>query len=189
MKKPAGHPRLKPAGNRGTTNFCPCVFSTKTPGSPSRGKPGAACIFCSAASLRAALETPRGRGNVTRSLKVFYSRKDEHGHVWTAVRKRLEEWVPEEAEALRQKASQAKRQKPKASRAQLREHRAAATKEAWAACKKRRRAATEEAAAPARKKYRAEVLAEQRRAMIAFYPDTPRRARETGNALSARVGQ
>ena len=88
---------------------------------------------------------------------------------------------------LKKKASQAKRQKPKASRAQLKEHRAAATKEAWAACKKRRKAVTEEAAAPARKKYRAEVLAEQRRAMIAFYPDTPRRARETGDALSARV--
>jgi len=171
-KKPAGHPRMKPAGNRGTTNFCPgcegkhCVFSTKTPGSASQGKPGAVCSFCSAASLRAALETPRGRGNVTRSLKVFYSRKDEHGHVWTAVKERLEEWVPEEAEALTKKASQAKREKPRASRADLRERRAAATNDAWDACKKRRRAVTEEAAAPARKKYRAEVHAEQRRADI-----------------------
>ena len=114
-KKPAANPRKRPAGQRGKTNFCPgcegkhCVFSTNTPGSASRGKPGAACIFCSAASLRAALETPRGKGNVTRSLKVFYSRKDEHVHVWTAVKERLAEWVPEEAEALTKKALQAKR--------------------------------------------------------------------------------
>ena len=124
---------------------------------------------------------------MVRSLKLFYRHREQHGHVWEAVKERLESWVPEEAEALKRKASQAKRAKPKCTRAQIRQKKADAAKECWEKCKKRRKPMTASPDVQARKRYRAEVLADQRRGMVAFYPDTPRRARASGHDLEAMV--
>ena len=48
-----------------------CVFSTKDPGQAAyRGTKGC-CMFCSEETMRQALSTPRGRGNVSQALRAF----------------------------------------------------------------------------------------------------------------------
>eukprot|EP00438_Fugacium_kawagutii_P012731 Skav203736 [mRNA] locus=scaffold68:197214:199967:+ [translate_table: standard] len=59
--------------------------------------------------------------------------------------------------------------------------------EQWKECKKRRQPSTATPDPKALKAYRSAVLADQRRANISFYPETPRRERAAGDALTALV--
>ena len=188
-------PRKRPASKHGSTDTCrgafgaPCRFSTAAPGRPAaaRNKGADRCCFCASSAMTQALATARGGGIVARQLKVFKSFGEAEPSILAEALRRVELWAPDRAEALRAKAQEPKRQKPKATRCELRAKRAAEVESRWETCKAKRRAVTAEPTPKRRKTYRAAVLADQRFAKRRFFPETPRRARATGTDLVAAV--
>ena len=87
LKKPATSrkpTRQRPAGRRGQSNFCggnelgPCQFNTRHMAQASRGRTGQrCCIFCQKPEMDVALGTARGRGSISRSLKLFAAFEDQ----------------------------------------------------------------------------------------------------------------
>lgn len=187
----------KPAGKRTGNpkrkgNVCPadgCCFNTSSPGKGAalKKRQVGTCMFCSQESCLNALATAQGRGNMTRSLKKFYSFKDVKPEVLERALANLEQWAPGRVEEFRQKAAVAKRSKPQASRAEARKQKEEAAAEQWTACKASRQPALLRTDVQALKSYRAAVLADQRWATKNFYPEAPRRPRGAGEELVAPV--
>ena len=134
-----------------------------------------------------ALATARGRGNLTRSLKKFYSFKDIKPEVLEKALARLEQWAPDHVGEFRQKAAIAKRSKPQANRAEARRQKEKAAAKQWKICMGWRQPALRLTNEKALKSYRAAVLADQRWATKNFYPDAPRRPRAAGEDLASIV--
>ncbi|CAK0817414.1 unnamed protein product, partial [Prorocentrum cordatum] len=70
----AAAPMKRPAKKRFQCHVrpCPtCMFSMVAPGAAAQTKKRELCAFCSPETMRKALSEPRGRGNVTRSLRAF----------------------------------------------------------------------------------------------------------------------
>ena len=188
-KKPA----RKRTGNptrKGHTCPCEgCCFSTNAPGKAARllKQSLGTCVFCSRDNCLKALATARGRGALTRSLKRFYSFKDNKPDVLDAALARLEQWAPGQVEEFRQKAAIAKRSKPQANRAEARRQKEKAAAKQWKICMGWRQPALRLTNEKALKSYRAAVLADQRWATKNFYPDAPRRPRAAGEDLASIV--
>ena len=175
-------------GSERPSNFCAgfggaaCVFSTRAPGGRTACRKGARrCALCSEDEFGKALSTPRGRGSLTRILKALALQGQESNPLQQALR-RVGLWAPDCLAEFGAKASQ-----PKRSKAPARVDKAAVTQERWASCKRRREANGGRPDAKRLKAYRASVLDDQRRAKKQFFPDAPRRARESGDALLALV--
>lgn len=195
---PVGAAKKKPAARKSTGNpkrkgnVCPavgCCFNTSSPGQVAalKNRELGTCMFCSRESCCKALATARGRGNMTRCLKKFYSFRDVKPEVLDRAFAQLEQWTPDHVEEFRQKAAVAKRSKPKASRAEARKQKEAGAEKQWAICKSWRKPSLMLTEAKALKAYRAAVLADQRWARKQFYPETPRRPRGAGDDLEAVV--
>ncbi|CAE7341203.1 Pif1, partial [Symbiodinium sp. CCMP2456] len=80
---------------RGFSDALPCLFSATQPGMPARGNPTKEnqCVFCNEDWMEEACRTPRGRHNITRSLKTFRAHYEERSFVYnTAMMRVPEEW-------------------------------------------------------------------------------------------------
>lgn len=185
------------AAKKGPARFCvgaggaPCCFSTTVIGQPARrGKGKDHCIFCSVALLRAALSTPRGRGNISQSLKKYFAAQPEGLGVLEKALAKVEACSPGSAEGFQMKARAPKRMKAAAggdARGRASEDKAAQRQMAWTACKQRRQPVQPDRSDQERSSYRAAVLADRRKGKAKFFPEAPRRARATGDDLMALV--
>ena len=189
VKKPR---RKRPATKRGPSDFCggssagPCCFSTANIGEPARRHAGRQqCMFCCQDVLSMALATARGRGNVSRCLKIYHAAQATDPAVLEKALACIQICSPGSVEGFRTKAAEKKRGQTKKRPAGSSTGRP--LKEAWQLCLQRRFAVTKPPSAAERKKYRATVLADQRRAKKRFFPEAPRRERGAAADLEATV--
>ena len=178
-------PLKGPAKPRSGVSLCKgfgrvaCSFSLTAPGAPTQVKGSKRCVLCDKEALCKALAAPRGQGAVTRILKRLAAHGGEAGPFAVALG-RVEEWAPHRLASLAAKARGPKRRAVKVDRA-------AETQERWSTCKRRREANEGQPDAKHLKAYRTSVLDDRRRAKKQFFPDAPRRPRESGDALVALV--
>ena len=186
---PAKRTRTNRRNPKRKSRLCPvegCCFDSRELGKTAYRGPGAAtCMFCGQDACVKAASTPRGRGNMTRSLKNFYLHKDVNPEVYNKAMANVARFAPDLVEELRLKVRLPKRSA--LLPAEARHKKAAAMAQQWQVCKAARQPALNLKGTRAAKEYRSGVLADQRRATKSFYPDAPRRPRASGDALSAPV--